>query len=760
MNSKNTIQILILLTLFIPIYNLYSQTGNITGTVKDQTTNEALAGANIIVNGTIYGAAAGSEGNFVIKNVPVGTYSITATVIGYKPETVTDIVINPAKPVVIDFLLDDTVIEFDALTVKPQYFTNYSNKITSTLGQSNEEIRRLPGGLEDVVRAISILPGVAQVQGGRNDLIVRGGAPSENLFIVDGIPVPNINHFGTQGSSGGPISFINLDFVKSTTFSSGGFGVNYGDKISSVLKIDLDKGRTDKIGGKATISASQFGFDLEGPINKNGSFLFSARRSYLDFIFKASGFGFVPEYWDFLSKVNYKIDKNNEISILGIAALDNTKFFNDTRENLVTNSQIMGSKQNQYIFGSTWKHILPRGFYTLTLSQNQVDFKYFQKDTTQQYILKNNSLERENSAIFNFNYFPKNSTEFNFGMQGQRVRFTTDFFLPDFTDYYGYTTSINRQYEKSATKAAFWAQVSQDIARLTLNLGVRSDYFSMIQKNWVTAARFSMSYKLSELTSIKTAIGRFYQSPSYIWVAADEINQQLKFIAANQYIFGISHLVTEDMQVNIEMYHKKYIDYPASLTRPYLVMANTGAGFGGSEEGFVSFGIDPLSPVGTGFSQGIEFFGQKKFSDSPVYGTWSINFSQTKFKSLDGIERPSNFDQRWIFNIGGGYVINPKWEVSARFRYATGRPYTPFNADISKTPKNYNTARIKDNHFLDIRIDKRWFLTKTTLITYIDIQNVYNRKAVNVPSYNAYTGEIEDRNSIGILPSVGISAEF
>ncbi len=175
MNSKNTIQILILLTLFIPIYNLYSQTGNITGTVKDQTTNEALAGANIIVNGTTYGAAAGSEGNFVIKNVPVGTYSITATVIGYKPETVTDIVINPAKPVVIDFLLDDTVIEFDALTVKPQYFTNYSNKITSTLGQFNEEIRRLPGGLEDVVRAISILPGVAQVQGGRNDLIVRGG---------------------------------------------------------------------------------------------------------------------------------------------------------------------------------------------------------------------------------------------------------------------------------------------------------------------------------------------------------------------------------------------------------------------------------------------------------------------------------------------------------------------------------------------------------------------------------------------------------
>ena len=155
-------------------------------------------------------------------------------------------------------------------------------------------------------------------------------------------------------------------------------------------------------------------------------------------------------------------------------------------------------------------------FYTLTLSQNQVDFKYFQKDTTQQYILKNNSLERENSAIFNFNYFPTNSTEFNFGMQGQRVRFTTDFFLPDFTDYYGYTTSINRQYEKSAKKAAFWAQVSQDIARLTLNLGVRSDYFNMIQKNWVTAARFSMSYKLSELTSIKTAIGRFYQSPSYI----------------------------------------------------------------------------------------------------------------------------------------------------------------------------------------------------------------------------------------------------
>jgi hypothetical protein len=276
------------------------KTGILTGTVVDKSTREPLIGANVVVVGSTVGASTDAEGKFTIRGIAVGTYAVRASSLGYAPFTMTDVVVSTSKPANVTISLVESSVQVDSVQVTASYFQNLPETPVSTFSQSNEEIRRLPGGLEDVVRAISILPGVAQVQAGRNDLIVRGGAPSENLFVVDLIEVPNINHFGTQGATGGPLSFINLDYVEGTTFATGGFGVQYGDKLSSVLTINLRDGRKDRLGGKATISASQFGLGLEGPISDGGSFIFSARRSYLDFVFKAAGFGFVPEYWDFL----------------------------------------------------------------------------------------------------------------------------------------------------------------------------------------------------------------------------------------------------------------------------------------------------------------------------------------------------------------------------------------------------------------------------------------------------------------------------
>jgi len=262
--------------------------GKIVGEVYHATTREPLPGANIIIVGTTIGAAADENGYFEIINIPAGIYSVRASVIGFTPRIISDAVVNPARPLTLNFELIESSIELGEVNVVADFFQKLPEAPLSTQFQSYEEIRRLPGGLEDVVRAISILPGVAQVEPGRNDLIVRGGAPSENLYIIENIEVPNINHFGTQGASGGPLSYVNLDFVESTSFSTGGFGVRYGDKLSSVLTINLRDGRTDRLGGKATISASQFGLNLEGPTSEDGSFLFSARRSYLDFIFKAA----------------------------------------------------------------------------------------------------------------------------------------------------------------------------------------------------------------------------------------------------------------------------------------------------------------------------------------------------------------------------------------------------------------------------------------------------------------------------------------
>jgi hypothetical protein len=737
-----------------------SRTGTITGRVTDGMTKEPIVGANVVVVGTTLGAATDIDGKFDIRRVPLGTYSVRISVVGYLANVQSDVVVNAAKPTELFVGIMENEIKIEGVEISAGYFNKIPDTPLSTLLQSNEEIRRLPGGLEDVVRAISILPGVAQVDGGRNDLIVRGGAPSENLFVVDNIEVPNINHFGTQGASGGPLSFINLDFVDNTSFSTGGFGARYGDKLSSVLTINLREGRKDGVGGKATVSASQFGLNVEGPAGQSGDFLFSARRSYLDFIFKAAGFGFVPEYWDFLGKVNYRLGSKDQLKILAIAALDNVKYFNDTADKRFSNSRVLGSDQNQVIGGVSWQHLYEKGYSTITFGQSYVDYNFRQSDSTLAQIFSNKSLEHESSLRGDVFFHPAPSTEASVGIQAKLIRVENDLFLRPFNTRYGDTLNINAQYEANGFKASGYAQVSQVWGKSRLTMGGRVDYFDLIGKASFSP-RLSYTVSLTPTFNLNWSVGRYYQAPSYIWLAANAQNRNLNFVGVNQYVIGFDQMLRVDTKVSLEGYVKKYFDYPASLTRPYLVLANTGAGFGGSDDGYASFGIDPLVSRGSGLARGLELLIQKKLSDIPCYGTVSVSFNQSEFKALDGVERPSSFDQRWIINLGGGYVFNEKWEISTKFRFSTGRPYTPYNAYGFQDPAEYNSTRIGNNHSLDVRADRRWFFGNWTLITYIDIQNIYNRKPASVPRYNERLQTAEQNTSqIGILPSIGVSAEF
>ena len=734
--------------------------GNIVGEVYHATTREPLPGANIIIVGTTIGAAADENGYFQIENIPVGRYSVRATVIGFTPRIIADAVVNPARPLELRFDLVESSIELGEVNVVADFFQKLPEAPLSTQFQSYEEIRRLPGGLEDVVRAISILPGVAQVEPGRNDLIVRGGAPSENLYVIESIEVPNINHFGTQGASGGPLSYVNLDFVESTSFSTGGFGVRYGDKLSSVLTINLRDGRTDRLGGKTTISASQFGLNLEGPASEEGSFLFSARRSYLDFIFKAAGFGFVPEYWDFLGKAHYHLGKNDKLNILAIGALDNVKFFNNTQDKRYDNSKILGSNQNQFVGGISWRHLFQSGYSTLSFGQTYVNFEYVQSDSLLQPIFSNTSFEHETSLNGDIIVQLSKQTEISFGLHAKIVRFQNDIELKPFWTNFGQLLSVDALFDTTAFKGAFFGQISQTLGSLRLTAGVRGDYFNLIRNRLVIAPRLSATYALSPTLNFNASMGRYYQAPSYVWLTAHAQNRDLNYAAVNEYVAGIEHIMRRDTKLSLEVYLKRYFQYPASLDRPFLLMANTGAGFSGSDDGFASFGLDRLVSKGSGEARGIEFFVQKKLSDIPLYGTVSASYNESIFSALDGVDRPNSFDQRWIINVGGGYVFDEKWEISTKFRFATGRPYTPIGVGGAQTAALYNSARVRANHGLDVRVDRRWLFESWTLITYIDIQNIYNRKPVTIPRYDVRTGTLDESNALGILPTIGISAEF
>lgn len=643
------------------LFNLFLQTkaqqplvSTIKGQVLDRLTNEPVIGASVVLVGTTLGAATDIEGNFTITNVPAGVRALRVSAVGYQPYVVSDIMVMTAKPAEVRIFLTESPVELEAVQTTASYFQTLPDRPLSNLVQSNEEIRRLPGGLEDVVRAVSILPGVAQAQAGRNDLIVRGGAPSENLFLIDNIEVGNINHFGTQGASGGPLSFVNLDYVAQTSFSTGGFSAKYGDKLSSVLTIDLKNGRSDRLGSKATISASQFGLDVEGPLDENGSFVLSARRSYLDFIFKAAGFGFVPEYWDFLGRMNYKLSPKDQLVVLGIGALDNVKLFTETAEKRYDNSRILGSNQNQFIGGLTWKHIMEKAFSTVTIGQTYVDYEYFQNDSLLQPVFRNTSYEQEIFLKADVVTYLTEKTEVSFGVALKNARFSSDILLALQTTPFGESIGLNAFYRTRATKSALYAQLSQPLGDVRVTVGGRVDYFDLIENKFTFSPRFSFVYALTPELNLSASIGRYYQAPSYIWLVANSSNRQLQFVGADQFIFGTEYFIRPDMRLSVETYRKNYFNYPASTLRPYLVLANTGAGFGGAEEGFASFGFDPLVSSGKGRVNGIELLLQKKLSEVPHYGIVSISYTKSEFKGIDGIWRPGAFDQRWIINVGGG----------------------------------------------------------------------------------------------------------
>ncbi|HVO76019.1 MAG TPA: TonB-dependent receptor [Ignavibacteriaceae bacterium] len=751
-----------IVSLFIYHLTFAQENGTVYGRITDAQTNEPLPFANILIIGTNYGAASNENGFFRIEGVPYNTYQIRASVVGYNSLTKTDIIVQAGKPAAVNFELAEQVIQLENVVVTGDYFSNNPLEVNSIRNFSYEEIRRSPGGFEDVIRALSILPGVAQADAGRNDLIIRGGAPSENLYLIDGIEISNINHFGGQGVSGGPLSYINLDFVKETSFSTSGFSSMYGDKISSVLSIKLRDGREDRIGGKATVSASQFGLNLEGPIAGESNFIFSARRSYLDFIFKAAGFSFVPEYYDLLFKANINPHSGDQFNFLFISAFDNVKFFNGTDDQRFDNSSVLGSDQVQYLTGFSYRHLFKDGFFNIGLSRNYIDYFTRQNDLLLNPIFSNKSLEQENMVRADIIYKPSANSEMNIGGTFKLIETKYNIFFPSFKTSFGDSTAgSNLKTNNSYTKAGAYFNYNRLLFnKINFNFGFRGDIFTALNNKLRFSPRVSLSYILNELTNLNFSAGIYHQSPSYIWLEASETNKDLNMIRAEQYIAGFDRRIAVDALLKVEGFYKVYSDYPASKTRPYLVLANTGAGFEGSEGNFTSFGLEPLVSSGYGQSRGVEISIQKKLSEIPYYGLLSLTYSKADYTSLDGIERSGTYDQNWLLNLSLGYKIDAFWEAAAKFRFASGSPYTPFGSNGIQRIDYLNSRRLKSAHSLDIRIDKRWYFSSWTLITYLDIQNIYNRKNSTSIKWDKRKMRADEESSIGILPSIGISAEF
>jgi len=753
--------ILILIALF-NASTIYAQNkGEILGKVIDKVSREGLSGITVRLVGTNFGAITNKEGRFKIRNIEPGIYTIQATGVGYEPFVEANISVTNTKPLEYEIELKQSTIQGQEIEVTTSYYERNIENAISSQSLNFQDIRRTPGAQEDVVRATQLLPGVSVTSAGRNDLIVRGGAPFENLFIVDNIEVPNINHFGIQGSTGGPLSLINIDFVKDVEFSSGTFPANFGDKTSSLTNITLRNGNTQKYTGLVNLSATGFGINAEGPLSSNSSAWISARRSYLDLVFKAAGFGFIPEYWDFQGKFNWNLNDKNQFSFLTIGAIDKVVLNNNTEENLFNNSRIAVPQQNQYFSALNWKRFFKSGFMNVTLGEYLSKFDTYQNDTTGTTVFKNISKEAETTLKTDFFVELNRKSNLTFGNQ---IKYATsldyDIKIPGYlrTDFDGKPLPLAVDTSFNAIKNSTYISYAHDVGYMQYKVGARMDYYSFLQNKFYFSPRIAISYLWTERTTLSVGYGRFYQAPSYIWFVGDQNNSALKPIQADQIVFSFAHNPRPDVKIQLEIYQKWYNNYPARILRPYAVLAPSGFDDLTND---IPFGLEPLTSEGIGYSRGVEFFIQKKFSEIPLYGLFSLTLADTKFKSLKGDYIRGAYDSPVILNLTAGYRFNQEWELSGKFRLASGLPTTPFDEKGKRIYELYNQGeRLPLYHALDVRLDKRWYFENFTLNTYIDIQNLYGRKNVATYRWNSKLNKVESQSAIGILPSIGVNLEI
>jgi hypothetical protein len=308
---------------FLFTTGLMAAKGSIVGEVYDRSTHQPLVGANIVVLNTDLGAASDQDGHFQIKGLPGGSYHVEASMIGYQKEVKLNVHVVPGRQTSLIFELTISALELETIQVKPSYFRERSEVVTGSRVVDLEEIRSDPGGVYDIQKMMQSLPAVVSGSDQENEIIVRGGAPGENLFIMDEIEIPNPNHFAFQGTGGGPINLINTEFINNVELIAGAFPAQYGGKASSVMDISLREGNRDHPELSMNMGMAGFGFEAEGPfLHRKGSYLASIRKSYLDLVIKNIGLTAVPEYWNAQGKAVYQLNSRHKLIFNGLFGED------------------------------------------------------------------------------------------------------------------------------------------------------------------------------------------------------------------------------------------------------------------------------------------------------------------------------------------------------------------------------------------------------------------------------------------------------
>ncbi len=783
------------LLLIVLSISLQAQKGIIKGRVYDRINNEPLPFANVIIEGTTTGTTTDANGNYTLLAEP-GLYNVTASFIGYNTKTEYEVQLNLSSPRYLDFALQENSKSLGEVEVSAQQqFERRPESPVSVNTLGINEIQRNPGGNQDISKVIQALPGVASTPSFRNDIIIRGGGPNENKFFLDGIEIPAINHFATQGSSGGPVGMINVNFIREVNLYTGAFPVEKAQSLSSVMDIQLKDGRKDRTGGIFQVGASEVGLTLEGPLSEKTTYIASARRSYLQFLFSLLDLSFLPTYNDFQAKVKYRIDDKNQITFLGLGAIDNFKLNLDANETELQRYQLRllpVNEQWNYSIGAKYTHFGEKSYTNYILSRfmlNNTAEKFLNNDPDDVQLLDYTSREIENKLRIE-HILRGEDWRWTAGLGLEEAKYNTrtlDRRVPDGFPDLSYQSDL-RFFKYSlfgqATRS-FWNE------KLSLTLGLRADAntFNEEMTNPLNqlSPKVAVSYNFTSEWSWNSSYGIYYQLPPYPTLgyrdaAGSLVNTDLSYIRATHYVTGITHYLPFSAKISLEGFYKLYARYPFML-RDSITLANLGSDFG-------VIGIGEATSTSAGQAYGLELLYQQKLYKG-WFGTLAYTWERSEFEDKNGDLTPSSWDNGHIITLTMGKKLKKNWEIGIQYQYLGGAPYTPLDLQTSSLVNVYdvnqqglpdydrlNTQRLASFNRLNLRIDKKWFFTRWSLDVYLDVQNALAQSIQGNPvllldldangNPVTYTDNgreyyrtktVEDETGT-LIPSIGLIVEF
>ncbi len=741
---------LFLLSCFFP-FCLFAQTGKITGVLKNQLNNEPIPFANVVVEKTSIGAVTSENGAFEITGLEPGLYNLVVSCIGFKSTIVSEVAVTNDRPAVLNIEISEDKTTLDGVVVQASAFIKEAESPLSVRKIGVNEIKRSPGANRDVSKVIRALPGVASTVSFRNDIIIRGGAPNESKFYLDGIEVPVINHFQTQGSSGGPVGLINVDFLEDVTVYTGAYPAARGNLLSAAMEFKQKEGRSDKWTFNGIIGASDIGITAEGPLSKKSSIIMSVRRSYLEFLFKALELPFLPTYNDFQFKYSLKTSEKSRLTVLGIGAIDNFKINTEQQEtdyqkyvvnNIPVNNQwnyALGLKQDWFNeFGST----------SLIVSRNMLNneaIKYENNDDSDPANLRLDYQSQEIENKIRLERFrSKNGWDLSYGLNAELVQYKVD--VLNFV--YSNEGPVLKNFDSKMNYIRYggFVQASTKLMdnKMGVSLGARLDGadYSAATSNPLEqfSPRIALTYALTDQWNFNMSTGMYFQLPSnsalgYKNTVTNELENKangIKYIASSQISGGVEYISDFNSQFSVEGFYKYYQDYPFVI-KDSVSLANLGADFG-------VVGNDALSPISKGRAYGMEVLYQQKLTKG-FYGIMAYTWVTSEFTDKTNTYKPSSWDFTHLVSLTGGKKFKRNWELGVRWLFTGASPFTPYDEDATLKKENWdlfqssivdydrlNTKRLDAFHTLDIRIDKKYYFKTWTLNLYFDIQNFYNKK--------------------------------